>query len=441
MKNEKIMILIGIIIALLYFSQNPMTVICSETNIYNNFKTRPIEFGCPSAYNYGCTYNVDCTANRIPKPSASGSLGSGENTRFYCAFISSGNEDPDYYMTLNVQGKTCVQSGVIITPFYNQDKEFTTSEKTVINVKVDGRGDGYIIHGLIKELNLQKDGYTSFGIATLDFSNLARGQYTIETWGQDSDKITNAFEVKGIMQLTSSFEPLQSYNNVVGYVYLKDENNNGLGMYDINNFDVKFHPTNGLTYFPFTCGYIGKDNILGGKWECSGNTNNYIGDTVVDVTVKKNGYIDAIQHINVKTFIPSLVIDASCDSINCPFPNSATLDDTKTFTFYIKNNNNLVDASTVSVKVTNPSRTMIDRDITSTVLKSGVGTYQFTYGPFSEVEAWTFKIFAEFSGADPQTIYAKVAVTKEEAPILFNPWILIIPVAIVGIILWLRRKK
>ena len=437
MKNEKIMILIGIVLFLLYYSQNPMTVICSETKIYDNFVTRPITFTC--GYNYGCTYSMTCSLSGFTSnPSPSGSLGYQESTEFYCS-NSFGKQQ--IYFTLTVTGKTCIQSGAILTPFYNQDNQFRTDEKVVVNVKVDGRGEGYIIHGLIKELNLQKDGYTSFGIATLDFSNLARGQYTIDIWSDDTDKITQSFEVKGVMQLTSSFEPLQSYNNVVGYIYLKDENNNGLGMYDINSFDIKVHPTNGLTYFPFIASYIGKDNILGGKWEVSGNTGNYIGDIVTDITVKKNGYIDAIHHANVKTFIPSLVIDAHCQDIDCPFPNSATLDDTKTFTFYIKNNNQLVDASTISVKVTNPSRTMVDNDITSTVLKSGVGTYQFTYGPLNEVEAWTFKIYATYPGADPQTIYAKIAVTKEEPPFLFNPWIIIVPAIIIGVVLFLKRKK
>ena len=438
MKDKNLIMLAGLVLLLLYFNQKSLSIICSETPVYNNFATKGFDFTC--GYNQGCTYSATCPSTTYPHPSSPGTLNYQESTRFYCA-NSDGNEMTNMYIIITITGRTCVQSGVILTPFYNQDNQFTTSEKTEVNVKVDGRGDGYIVHGLIKELNLQKDGYTSFGIATLDFGSLARGTYTIETWGQDSERMTNTFDVKGIMSLTSSFEPLQPYNNIVGYIYLKDENSNGLGINDVNNFDVKMHPVNGLNYFTFTCGYIGKDNILGGKWECSGNTNDYIGDVVIDNTVKKNGYADAIQHINVKTFIPSLVIEARCQDIDCPFPNSATLDDTKTFTFYIKHNNQLVDASTISVKVTNPSRTIVDKDITSSVLKTGTGTYQFVYGPFSEIEAHTFKIYATYPGTDPQTIYAKVAVTKEEPPVLFNPWILIIPVAIVGVILWLRRKR
>lgn len=445
-KENKMLIIIGILIVLALYNQ-PFTVICTYPKHYTNFRTPQLDFTCPD--NYGCEWEAKCSLSGAyvhpyegewPKSSDSGILGYHESASFYCVDINGNKLEPKWPIEVSITGTSCKQIGKILTPRLPSKGYFTTDEDVVVDVKVDGAGEGYIVYGLIKELNVERTGYTSFGIAELDFSNLARGHYTLDVWGQDADKKTLSFDVYGVMDLTYSFEPIQPYNFIEGYIYLKDENDRGLGIYDIDSFDIKIHPKNGYNYFSISCEYLGKDDILGGKWHCTGNTGTYIGDAVIDITVKKNGYIDAIKHPEIKTFIPSLVIEAYCQDLDCPFPNTATLDDTKTFKFYVKHNQELVDASSYYVKVTNPSRTMVDVDITDSVLKSGTGMYQFTYGPLNEVEAWTFTIHAEYLGTDPQTIYPKVSVTKEETKILFNPWIIIVPAIIIGIVWWVKRK-
>lgn len=427
-RNEIVLLILGLLI-LYSISEYPFAMVCTETKVYTDFRTQSLNFGC--TYNYGCTYQTSCPSSD-PIPAESGQLGHGESVIFSCSETSE-------YITISITGKTCVQSAVVLTPLF--EDTFRTDENIIVKVKVDGAGEGYIVHGRINELNLEKDGIMSFGIAEIDFGNLVRGSYTLELWGDNAQKITRQITVYGVMDLSYSATPIQPYNFVDANIYLKDENGVGIGKEDFNigeGITVKVHPKgNTLQIFPFSeLQYLGKDDVSGGRFYISGDTQGYIGDIIMDVTVRKNGYLEANEQIQIQTFIPSLIIEVRCTEFDCPFPNSAELGETKDFTFWTRKGEDKVDAD-VSVKVTNPSRTIVDRNVPVTCVD---GTCQFSYGPFDEIEAWTFTIYAEYPGVDPQTIEPKVSVTKEEKPIFISPWMFVLLIPI-GYLLYEFFKK
>lgn len=432
--KEKLVIIVGILL-LLSLYPNLFSTVCTKVPAYTNYRTLPMDFAC--VYNQGCVYQITCDSGN-PYPASNGKLDYNKQTSFYCMDINN-NPMSDVYFTISIEGTTCVESKIKLTPYVSS--EYTTDDEIKIDVKVDGGGEGYIVHGLIKEMGLKRDGFTSFAIASIDFGNLPRGQYTLEVWGDNTDKVTRTFTVYGVIDLKYSFTPIQPYNFVDGNIYLKDENGIGIGKYDLEGLNegisIKVYPKdNPFKTYPFTLSYLGKDDVSGGKFYFSGSTD-YVGDLIIEVTVNKNGYLVANEKIQVNTFIPSLIIEVRCLELDCPFPNSATLGETKDFTFWTRKGDEKVDA-TVTVKVTNPSRTLVDKNVD--VVKIGTGTYRFSYGPFDEVEAWTFTIYAEYLGVDPQTIQPKVSVSKEEQPIVFNPWLIVIPLVIIGIVLWVRKR-
>jgi len=407
---------------------NKMSVICQDVTVFDQ-SVATYTYKCN--YNGGCYYQATCPSGSYPKPASSGNMIFNEEQRFYCIFPD-GSEATSLFINLKLWGKNC-QGGTMLTPVLPSKGYFTTDESVIILIRVDGGAEGEIINGKLGQYETQCS--NSVGQCTLSFGKPKWGDYTLEVWSNDNNKVTKSLPIKPLLKIDLFATAYEQFNNQPAVICAKimDENGLALASQDINSIsssadiDGKTISTTQPAYQSAPCSGIGNYKVTASSSDT--------GMLTFTVNATKTSYLDGVGTIQINIKTPNIVTTFTSAPFGC-------LNEQYTAKFEAKSpQGDYLNGTVENVVVKDPDGKVI-QDITASVRPVSTGIWEFDY-TFKAVEGYTFVAKITSGNLGSATAYMTVGVSdcgSSSNWMFYGIIILIISIPILLIIMRRREK-